>query len=244
MADLRNPQTRAATAAAGAHVDIDEGLRSYMTRVYNYMALGIALTAVITMALANSPAILSAVIGMRWVFFIAIIAASWFGPNLVLNAKSPAVAHAAYWGYAALWAVAIAPMVVAYLSIDPGIVVQAFAITAALFGSMSLIGYTTKKNLNGIGQFAVMAVIGVIIAAVVNFFLQSTMLALLGSAVYVVAISAITAWETQSIKNMYLQTDGAAVVSRKAIFGAFLLYGSFISMFIHILQLIGFMSSD
>lgn len=234
------------SAASGVRVDsdIDAGLRAYMIKVYNYMSLGIGFTAIITLALANSPALLSTVFEMRWVFFIALIAMSWFGPKFVMSAKSPAMAHAAYWGYAALWGVAIAPMVVAYLSVAPGLVFQAFAITAALFGTMSLIGYTTKKDLSGVGQFAVMAVIGVIIAMVVNFFLQSTMFSFIISAVYVLAISAITAWETQSIKNMYLSSDGAAVVGRKAIFGAFLLYGSFISMFIHILNLLGIMSND
>ena len=114
------------SATAGVRVDgeIDAGLRAYMIRVYNYMALGIALSAVITLALANAPGILSAVASMGFVFFIALIAVSWFGPRMVLSAKSEGMAHAFYWGYAALWGVAIAPMVVAYLSLAPGIVVQ------------------------------------------------------------------------------------------------------------------------
>lgn len=244
MAEYQNYQ-KAAQSGVRSDAVIDEGLRAYMIRVYNYMALGIALTAGITLVLANSPALLSTISSMGIVFFIALIAASWFGPKLIYSAKSEGVAHAAYWGYAALWGLAIAPMVVAFLNIAPGIVVQAFAITSVLFGSMSLLGYTTKKNLSGIGQFAVMAMIGLIVVALANFFFFESSLVSVGiSAVYVLLISAITAWETQEIKQMYLESDSASVANRKAIFGAFLLYGSFISMFIHILNLLGFMNQE
>lgn len=244
MADYRNDQARYGNVSTRAGAEIDEGLRSYMLRIYNYMALGIAFTAIVTMAVATSAELMNTVMSLRWVFFIALIGASWFGPQFIMNARSTTAAHVAYWGYAALWGVAIAPMVYFYLAASPGLVIQAFAITAALFGAMSLIGYTTKKNLTGIAQFALMGVIGVIIAMVVNFFLQSTMLSFIASAVYVLAISAITAYETQAIKEMYYEQDGGSVIARKAIFGAFLLYGSFISMFIHILNLLGIMNSE
>lgn len=244
MADFRNNSYQAETGSQ-ASVQYDAGLRSYMLGVYNYMALGIAFTAIVTMAVASSPAFLSAVAGMPWLFFIGIMALSWFGPNLVMNAKSPVVAHAAFWGYAALWGVGITPMVYHYLSVAPNLVVQAFGITAIMFGAMSVIGYTTKKNLSGMAQFAAMAIIGVLIAAVVNyFFLESALFGFIISAVYVVAISAITAWETQAIKNMYSETDNSDVAHRKSIFGAFLLYGSFVSMFIHVLSMIGFLNND
>lgn len=244
MAEYQNYQKSAQTGVRSDAV-IDEGLRAYMIRVYNYMALGIALTAGITLLLANSPALLQTISGLSIVFFIALIAASWFGPKLIFSAKSEGMAQAAYWGYAALWGLAIAPMVVAYLNIAPGIVVQAFAITAVLFGSMSLIGYTTKKDLSAIGQFAMMAMIGLIIVALANvFFFESTLVSVGISAVYVLLISGITAWETQEIKQMYVESDGSSVATRKAIFGAFLLYGSFVSMFIHVLNLLGFMNQE
>ncbi|MEM1378232.1 MAG: Bax inhibitor-1 family protein, partial [Pseudomonadota bacterium] len=129
MAELRNYQTQTGYGTRSP-ADIDEGLRSYMLRVYNYMGMGIALSAVITLALANMPGVLSVVSGLSIVFFIALIAVSWFGPRMVMNAKSEGMAHAAYWGYAALWGVAIAPIVVAYLNLQPMLVAQAFAITA------------------------------------------------------------------------------------------------------------------
>lgn len=243
MAEYREEQIDYGTRAR-AGVEYDEGLRSYMLGVYNYMALGIAGTAVITLATMSSPAFLSFVAGMPWLFFILLIGASMFGPSMVMNAKNTAFAHAAYWGYAALWGIAIAPMVYVYLRVSPGLVVQAFAITSALFGAMSLIGYTTKKNLSGIGQFAVMGVIGVLIAMVVNYFVQSSIFGLIISVAYVLLISAITAWETQEIKNMYSASDSSNIATRKSIFGAFLLYGSFISMFIHVLSILGIMGGD
>lgn len=224
--------------------EYDAGLRSYMLGIYNYMSLGIAGTAVVTLAVMSSPGFLSFVAGMPWLFFILLIGVSMFGPTMILNSRNTAVAHGAFWGYAALWGIAIAPMMYVYLNAAPGMVVQAFAITAALFGAMSVIGYTTEKNLSGIGQFAAMAMIGVLIAMVVNWFMQSTMFSLLISCAYVLLISAITAWETQEIKNMYDAGDDSNIATRKSIFGAFLLYGSFISMFIHILNILGIMGGD
>lgn len=248
MAEYQNYQTQTGVRGTAA---IDEGLRAYMLRVYNYMAMGIALSAIITMVLANMPGVLAAIQGMSFIFFIGLIAASWFGPRMIINARSEGVAHAAYWGYAALWGVAIAPMVVAYLSLQPALVAQAFAITALLFGSMSLFGYTTKKNLTGMGQFAAMAMFGLLIAAVGTWIMSffgwvtvSPMISFGFSAIYVLLISAITAWETQEIKQMYVESDGQAVATRKAIFGAFLLYGSFISMFINILNMLGIMNQE
>ena len=244
MADYRENQVnyQAGTQSGAVY---DEGLRSYMLGVYNYMALGIAATAVGILAIGSSPEIFNAVRGMYWLFFIGLIAMGWFGPNMIINSRSTATAHAAFWIYAALWSLAIAPTVNIYLGINPNIVFQAFAITAGMFGAMSIIGYTTKRDLSGIGQFAVMALIGLLIAALVNvFFIGSIGFSLFVSAGFVLLISAITAWETQMIKNFYNAGDTRDIASRKSIFGAFMLYGSFISMFINILQLLGFMSGD
>ena len=101
-----------------SRAEIDQGLRSYMLGVYNYMALGVAATAVITMLVASNPAAMAAVYSLKWVFFIALIGMGFFAPRLMFSSNS-AVAHGAYWGYVALWGLAIAPMIGAYLSIDP-----------------------------------------------------------------------------------------------------------------------------
>jgi hypothetical protein len=241
MADLRyqSPvQTRVGTQA-----EIDAGLRSYMLGVYNYMALGVAVTAVIAMLVATSPAAMTAVYGLRWVFFIGIIAMGFFAPRMIFSGNS-AMAHGAYWGYVALWGLGMAPMIYVYLNIDPSLVYRAFLITAATFGATSLAGYVTKRDLSGFGAFFMMASIGLIIAIVANIFIQSTMFSLITSMAVVLLFAGVTAWETQQIKEMYYEGDAAGVAQGKSIFGAFLLYGSFVTLFVHILNILGIMRNE
>ena len=240
MAELRYPSQTRTQAQAG----IDQGLRSYMLGVYNYMALGVAVTAIITMAVASSPAALAAVYSLKWVFFIALIAMGFLAPRLIFSSNT-AVAQATYWGYVGLWGLAIALMVGTYLNIDSSLVYRAFLITAATFGATSLAGYVTKRDLSGFGAFFMMASIGIIIAMLVNvFFFQSTMMSLVTSIVTVLLFAGVTAYETQQIKEMYVEGDAPGVARGKSIFGAFMLYGSFITLFIHILNILGIMRND
>lgn len=240
MAETRyQPQVKTQTRA-----EIDQGLRSYMMGVYNYMALGVAATAVITMAVAQSPAAMETVQSMKWVFFIAIIGMGFLAPRLIFS-SNPAVAHGAFWGYVGLWGLAIAPMVGTYLAIDPSLVYRAFLITAVTFGATSLAGYVTKRDLSGMGAFFMMASIGIIIAMLVNVFIfQSSMFSLITSVVTVLLFAGVTAYETQQIKEMYVEGDAPGVARGKSIFGAFMLYGSFITLFIHILNILGIMRSS
>jgi hypothetical protein len=215
-----------------------------MLGVYNYMALGVAVTAIITMAVAASPAALATVYSLRWVFFIGIIGMGFLAPRLLFSGNT-AVAHGAYWGYVALWGLGIAPMVGAYLAIDPGIVYRAFLIAAATFGATSLAGYVTKRDLSGFGAFFMMAAIGIIIAIVINaIFFQDTMFSLITSVITVLLFAGVTAYETQMIKEMYYEGDTPGVAAGKSIFGAFALYGSFITLFIHILNILGIASRE
>ncbi|NNJ76288.1 MAG: Bax inhibitor-1/YccA family protein, partial [Anderseniella sp.] len=164
MADLKYQSQ----APAGRRAqEIDEGLRSYMLGVYNYMALGVAATAIITLFVASSPALLQLASSLRWVFFIGILGMGFLAPRLIFS-NSAAVAHGAFWGYCALWGVGIAPMVGHYMGVAPGMVVQAFGIAAATFGATSLFGYVTKRNLSGLATFFMIATIGIIIAMGVN----------------------------------------------------------------------------
>jgi hypothetical protein len=215
-----------------------------MLGVYNYMALGVAVTAIITMAVASSPAAMATVDSLKWVFFIAILGMGFFAPRLVFSGNA-VVAQGAYWGYVALWGLAIAPMVGTYLAVDSGMVVQAFLITAVTFGATSLAGYVTKRDLSGFGSFFMMASIGIIIAMLVNvFFVQSSMMSLLTSVVVVLLFAGVTAYETQQIKEMYVEGDAPGVARGKSIFGAFMLYGSFITLFVHILNILGIMRQE
>jgi uncharacterized protein len=233
---------------------IDQGLRSFMLGTYNYMALGVAATAVVVMALIANPALMSAIaLGpMKWVLFAGVLGLGWFAPKLFYSG-STALAHGTYWLYCALWGAMMAPMVGHFLSHGmAGLVGQAFFIAAATFAATSLIGYTTKKDMTGWGGFMSMASIGLIIAMLVSFFFitdpgTSKMVSLGISSLVVLLFSAVTAWETQTIKSMYLQ--GAAhgdqtFENRSSIFGAFMLYGSFVTLFVHILNLLGIMNNE
>jgi hypothetical protein len=246
MADLKY-RTAAQTRTGARPLDIDAGLRAYMLRVYNYMALGVAVTAIVTLFVAGNPALMATIaLGpAKWVLFIGILGLGFMAPRLIFSGNAM-MAHAAYWGYAVLWGILIAPMIALYMGIDGGaLIVQALGLTAVTFGATSLAGYVTKRDLSGMGGFFMMATIGLLIAIVANaLFFQSTFMSLITSMIVVVVFAAITAYETQMIKAMYVEGDGTGVAQGKAIFGAFMLYGSFITLFIHILNILGIMRSD
>ena len=228
---------------------IDEGLRSFMLGTYNYMALGIAGTAAVVMLLMANPSVMEAIaLGpMKWVLFAAILGLGWFAPRLFFSG-SEAMAHGAYWLYCALWGALIAPMIAMYVSHGmAGLIGQAFFIAAATFAVTSLVGYTMKKDILGWGNFLSMASIGLIIAMLVSFFFvtdpgTSKMLSFVISSVVVLLFTVVTAFETQAIKTMYIENasyGGEAQLKRSSIFGAFMLYGSVVTLFIHILNLLG-----
>ncbi|WP_119167803.1 Bax inhibitor-1/YccA family protein [Algihabitans albus] len=242
---MASPDRRYMTRNQAEVAQIDEGLRSYMLRVYNYMSLGVAFTGAIAMMVAMNPAMVQALSGgLFWVLFIGILGLGWFAPKVMMT-KSVAAAQACFWAYAALWGALLGPMFYAYLAVDPMLIPQAFFITAGTFAGMSLLGYTTKKNLGPMGAFLAMATIGLLIAMLVNvFFLQSSGFELILSIGVVLVFSGLTAYETQMIKNMYYEADGAEVQTRKSIFGAFMLYGAFVVMFIHILNILAILRGD
>lgn len=235
----RRTMTRSQVDAA--HVDV--GLRSYMLRVYNYMSLGVAFTAVISLGVASSPAAVGAVSSMFWLFFIGILGMGFLAPRIMMS-KSVMAAQGCFWVYAAMWGALIGPMIARFAGVEggPEIVARAFFITAGTFAAVSIFGYTTKRNLSAFQTFFFMATIGLLIAILVNaFFVQSVDLSLFISCAVVLLFSGITAYETQVIKTMYNEADGGDVTQRKAIFGAFTLYGSFVVLFIHILNILGIM---
>ena len=242
MAELRYGTRVQSTA--GTRAEIDQGLRSYMLGVYNYMALGVAVTGVIAMAVAASPAALATVSSLIWVLFIGILGLGFFAPRLIFSGNT-ATAQAAYWGYVVLWGLAIAPLIAHYLGIQPSLVVRAFLITAATFGGTSLAGYVTKRDLSGFGAFFMMASIGLVVAIVINgIFFHSVGASLVTSIVVVLLFSGVTAYETQMIKEMYYEGDAPGIAKGKSIFGAFALYGSFITLFVHILNILGIMNRN
>jgi FtsH-binding integral membrane protein len=249
MAEIDNRYARAGFGARTG-VAVDEGLRAYMLRVYNYMALGVAGTAVVTLLVMTNAELMRIAFGMKWVWFFAVLGLGWFAPRLMYSG-SAAVAHGAYWLYCALWGMLISPFIYVFFAKNAGgLVFQALAIAAVTFGATSLYGYVTKRDMTGWGSFLSMASIGLIVAMLVSFFLisdpgMSKTMSFIISALVVLLFSAVTAWETQQIKDMYVHGAGdAALVDRSAVFGSFMLYGSFITLFIHILNILGIMRSE
>jgi len=241
--DLNQQVARSRTTTAAA---VDEGLRSYMLRVYNYMALGVAWTAIVALFMAgNRDLMMTIAMGpAKWVLFIAILALGFFAPRLIFSG-SAAMAYGAYALYATLWGVLISPMIAFFMATQPDLVVRALLITAVTFGATSLAGYVTKKDLSGFAGFFAMASIGLLIAIVVNaIFFQSEPMSLITSILVVLVFAGITAWETQTIKEMYYEGDVPEAARSKAIFGAFVLYGSFVTLFIHILNILGIMNEE
>jgi uncharacterized protein len=247
MAEFRYPsQTRVGTQAA-----VDQGLRSYMLGIYNYMALGVAVTAVIIMATFTIPALGAVANVLAFPAMLGLIGMGFFAQRLLMGG-TVARAHVVYWVYVALWGVGIAPIVNRYLGVDPSMVMTAFLSASLTFGAMSMWGYTSKRDLSGMGAIAGMALMGLLIAALVNLVVAmftgvgaaTMMISMLISFGFVVFVSLITAWETQVIKEMYVESEGQEAVARKSIFGAFMLYGSFVSIFVNILQILGFMNSS
>ena len=223
---------------AASRAEIDEGLRAYMLRVYNYMALGVAFTGIVALFVASDQAIMQAIaVGpFKWVLFVGVLALGWFAPKVILTG-SVARGQAAFWTYAALWGALIAPMFYMYTG---GSIAKVFFITAGAFAGMSLYGYTTKKDLAPMGRFLAMATIGILIAVLVNMFLiQSSGFDTILSIVVVLVFAGLTAYETQAIKESFFDDDTHDVQSKKAVFGAFILYGCFITMFIWMLHLFG-----
>lgn len=223
---------------AATREEIDAGLRNYMLRVYNYMALGVAFTGIVALAVASTPALMQmiAVGPFKWVLFIGIIGLGWFAPRVILTG-STITAHIAFWVYAAMWGALIAPMFYIYTEAS---IARVFFITAGAFAGLSLYGYTTKRDLAPMGRFLAMATIGILIALVVNMFLlKSGGFHTVLSIVVVLVFAGLTAYETQAIKESYFEDDTHDVQSKKAVFGAFILYGSFITLFIWLLQLFG-----
>ena len=218
--------------------DIDAGLRAYMLRVYNYMAMGVALTGIVAYAVALNPALMQTIaIGpFKWVLFIGILGLGWFSPRIMLSG-STTMAHGAFWLYAGLWGALIAPMIYIYTGDS---IARVFFITAAAFAGTSIYGYTTKKDLSTMGRFLAMSTIGILIAVLLNAFVfQSGGFHLILSIVVVLVFAGLTAYETQAIKEMYVSGDAGELTSRKAVFGAFMLYGSFVTMFVWLLSIFG-----
>ena len=212
---------------------LDEGLRSYMLKVYNYMASGLALSGITAALTASTPAIYNAVFGtpLQWVVMLAPL-----GLLFAMSRTSPSTTRLLYWIMVATFGVSISYIFQVYTAES---VVRVFFITAATFGSASLYGYVTKRDLTGMGSFLFMGLIGIIIASVVNIFLASTMMHFVVSVLGVLIFTGLTAFDTQRIKSEYYHGHSQEVLEKGAIMGAVSLYLNFLNLFMMLLSLLG-----
>ncbi|HVY21434.1 MAG TPA: Bax inhibitor-1/YccA family protein [Bauldia sp.] len=244
MANYENQPRYGATVAQSGAEAVDQGLRAYMLRVYNYMTIGLVLTGVTAWAVVNTSLInlffqqSETGFGLTllgWVAFLAPLALV-FVFSFGIQRMSVATAQLLFWVYAALMGVSLSPILLLYTGAS---VSRTFFITAATFGAMSLWGYTTSRDLTGMGRFLIMGVIGIIIASIVNIFLGSAAVDFAISIIGVLAFTGLTAYDTQKVKEMYFVGDDGTVAGRKAIMGALNLYLDFVNLFLFLLRLFG-----
>jgi hypothetical protein len=241
MVERPNWATRVATDATA----IDQGLRAYMLGVYNYMAAGLAITGVVAYALslmlldsAGHPTQLMVALFMsplKWVVLLAPLGIVLF-MSARLNKLSVPAAQATFWVFAGVMGVSLASIFIVYTKAS---IASTFFATAAGFGALSLWGYTTKRDLSPMGSFLMIGLVGIIIAMIVNIFMQSPAMQFAISAIGVLIFAGLTAYDTQSIKEWYHAGDDAAVMGRKSIQGALRLYLDFINLFLFLLRFMG-----
>ena len=244
-----NVRPGAGYAGSGAAA-IDQGLRAYMIGVYNYMTLGLGLTGLVAFAAFKLGAVESAsghIVGLtafgqaiyvsplRWLVILAPLALV-FAISAGRNSMSIGATRAVFIAFAALIGLSLSTIFVVYTQAS---IARVFFETAAAFGALSLYGYTTRRSLSAMGSFMVMGLFGLIIASVVNIFLQSSGLQWALSIVGIGIFAGLTAWDTQAIKQDYFAGDGYEVAEKKSIYGALRLYLDFINMFQMLLMLSG-----
>jgi FtsH-binding integral membrane protein len=224
---------------------IDQGLRSYMLKVYNYMALGLAITGLVaygafSMAIAPGGGLTAFgeaiyLSPLKWVIMLSPLAVVFLF-SFKIQSMSVGTAQAVFWLFAALMGLSLSSIFLVYTGAS---ISRVFFITAASFGALSLYGYTTSKSLSGWGSFLFMGLIGIVIASLVNIFIGSTALQFAISVIGVLVFAGLTAYDTQQIKEMYLASDDSTAMGQKAIMGALRLYLDFINLFTMLLSLFG-----
>ncbi len=248
MSDLDRNYASVRTGYRTDQVTIDAGLRAYMIRVYNYMTAGVALTGLVAWftfsaavtdvggslqltsfghAVFQSP--------LMWVLVLAPLGLV-FALSYGINRLSAGTALMLFFVYAGLLGLSLASIFLVYTGAS---ITRVFFISAATFGAMSLYGYTTQRDLTGLGSFMFMGLIGIIIASLVNIFLKSSGLDWAISVIGVLVFVGLTAYDTQRIKEMYNVNDDGTITGRKAVMGALSLYLDFINLFLMLLRLFG-----
>ena len=247
MADYDNRLVR---GAAGSVDTLDAGLRGYMLRVYNYMLVGLGLTGAVAWLVSSQPT-------LQQIFYNQVMTSNgsmvpqptllgWiamFAPlgivlllSFRIQAMSFAAAQMTFWAYAAVMGISLSTILYVYTGAS---IAMTFFVTAGTFGAMSLYGYTTKRDLTGLGSFLFMGLIGLIIASLVGMFFQSSQLQFVISVLGVLIFTGLTAYDAQNIKNLYYAGDDSDAMGKKAVMGALRLYLDFINLFLFLLRFMG-----
>jgi uncharacterized protein len=242
MANWQDPQMTGASAATVSvpRAARDVGLRSYMLSVYNYMASGVLLTGIVALLFAPyaGQVLVGANGGMSalgWIVTLsplAIVFAMSFGANRM----STGTLQLLFWAFAGLMGLSMSTLFLAFTGAS---IAQTFFATTAAYLGLSLYGYTTKRDLSGFGTFLIMGVVGLLVAMLINMFLQSSAMALAISAIGVLLFAGLTAYDTQRIKSMYFYVQGTEMAGKTVVLGALTLYLDFINMFQFLLSFMG-----
>lgn len=220
----------------GTGVTFDAGLRKHMLAIYNYMASGVLLSGIVALLFANS-GLAAQVLStpLKWVIMLAPLGFV-FGMSLGANRMSTATLQMLFWGFCTVMGLSLSSI---FLVFTASSIASTFFATAGAFAGLSLFGYTTKKSLSGMGSFMVMGLIGILIAMVINIFLQSSALQLAISILGVVIFAGLTAWDTQRLKQEYYMLQGTEFAGKAVVLGALTLYLDFINMFQFLLSFLG-----
>jgi len=238
---MRHAERMRTGAVSRANASIDQGLRAYMLGVYNLMAIGLVVTALVSMTTAYLA--MNNQMFFEFLFLSPFAYVVMFAPLIAvffmsfkINSLSTAAAQGLFFGFSGLVGLSISSIFLVYSAES---VTQVFFITAASFGCLSLYGYTTKRDLRPLGTFLFIGLVGIILASIVNLFTQSSALQFAISVIGVLIFAGLTAYDTQTIKEMYYEGDSADSRGRKIVMGALNLYLDFINMFLFLLRLLG-----
>ena len=219
---------------------IDEGLRAHMNKVYGLMSVAMLVTFAVAWAVGSTPALVAAIFGtpLKWVaMFLPLVMVFAFGA--MVGRMSAAAAQLFFYVFAAAMGLSMASIFVVFTGTS---IAQTFLVTAIAFAALSLYGYTTKRDLSAMGAFLIMGLVGLIVASIVNIFLASSALAFAISVIGVLIFAGLTAWDTQNIKNTYIQHamhGDQEWLGKAAVMGALNLYMDFINLFMFLLQFMG-----
>jgi uncharacterized protein len=221
---------------SAAEVAIDLGLRQYMLRVYNFMTAGLTLTGLVAYG-ASASGLYQQIAGtpLMWVVLLAPLGAVLLLGFRVAHMRA-GVAQATFWAYAALMGLSFGGIFLTYTGTS---IARVFFISAATFAAMSFYGYTTRRDLSQFGSFLFMGLVGVLLASLVNIFVGSSAMQFVISVIGVLVFTGLTAWDTQRIKEVYLESDASDVLTKKSLMGALMLYLDFINLFVMLLQFAG-----